>query len=330
METKINITEILRNKPHGIKLYSPIFGDCTFCYIKDETNDICVRRPYNEMSYFNFEGLYNAGGECMLFPSKLMQDWSKFAWKRGDVLIRTNSEYCIGIFDKWTSDDYSTFSAKYINLGLSDNFSCKYTCKTEEWEKMENSKNYISEIERVMNGKLNLETLKIENAHPEFKDGDIVTAVFTDGDEMVCIFKEKSGPNYIGYYGFFSKGKYKGEMCLNSENDCFYNNGTFSKEIRLATEEEKKQLFNALEKEGKIWDVEKKKIIALNQKWTPKPFDRVITRNADDDIWTANIFSHMNSHEEYVTISCICGYTYCLPYNEETAKLIGTTNNVEG
>lgn len=29
MEEKINIAEILRNKPHGIKLYSPIFGDCT-------------------------------------------------------------------------------------------------------------------------------------------------------------------------------------------------------------------------------------------------------------------------------------------------------------
>lgn len=29
METKINIAEILRNKPHGVKLYSPIFGDCT-------------------------------------------------------------------------------------------------------------------------------------------------------------------------------------------------------------------------------------------------------------------------------------------------------------
>ena len=60
-----------------------------------------------------------------------------------------------------------------------------------------------------------------------------------------------------------------------------------------------------------------------------KPFDRVITRNDDDDIWTANIFSHMDSHGEYVTIGCVGGYTYCIPYNEKTTKLIGTTNNVE-
>ena len=100
-------------------------------------------------------------------------------------------------------------------------------------------------------------------------------------------------------------------------------------EIRLATEEEKQQLFDALAKEGKRWDSEKKQIVDLKKKWAPKPFDRVITRNDDNDIWTANIFSHMDSHGEYVTIGCIGGYTYCIPYNEETAKLIGTTNNVE-
>lgn len=92
MEQKLNIAEILRNKPHGIRLYSPIFGDCTFCYIKDETNDICVKRPYNEMSYFNFEGLYNTAGECLLFPSRLMRNWSKFAWKKGDVLVSDNGK----------------------------------------------------------------------------------------------------------------------------------------------------------------------------------------------------------------------------------------------
>ena len=76
-------------------------------------------------------------------------------------------------------------------------------------------------------------------------------------------------------------------------------------------------------------DADKKAIVDLKPKWTPKPFDRVITRNDDDDIWTANIFSHMDSHGEYVTIGCVGGYTYCIPYNEDTAKFIGTTNNVE-
>ena len=72
---------------------------------------------------------------------------------------------------------------------------------------------------------------------------------------------------------------------------------------------------------------EKKQVVDLKIKWiTPKPFDRVITRNAYDDIWTANIFSHMNSCGEYVAIGCAGCYHYCLPYNDETAHLLGTTD----
>ena len=75
----------------------------------------------------------------------------------------------------------------------------------------------------------------------------------------------------------------------------------------------------------------RKAIVDFNPKWiTPKPFDRVITRKAYDDIWTANIFSHMNSCGEYVTIGCASGYHYCLPYNDETAHLIGTTDEWKG
>ena len=76
---------------------------------------------------------------------------------------------------------------------------------------------------------------------------------------------------------------------------------------------------------------EKKQVVDLKIKWiTPKPFDRVITRGDNNDIWTANIFSHMNSCGEYVTIGCAGGYHYCLPYNDETAHLIGTTDEWKG
>ena len=78
-------------------------------------------------------------------------------------------------------------------------------------------------------------------------------------------------------------------------------------------------------------DAEKKQIVDLKPKWiTLKPFDRVITRGDNNDIWTANIFSHMNSHGEYVAIGCVGGYHYCLPYNDETAHLIGTTDEWKG
>ena len=128
MEQKLNIAKILKNKPRGTKLYSMIHGKCSFEAVTDEVFKInfCTSKfgltQSGECTLIKFGNMYD-GGECIIFPSKEMRDWSKFAWKKGDVLIRTNSEYCIGIFDEWTSDDYSTFSAKYINLGLSDNFS---------------------------------------------------------------------------------------------------------------------------------------------------------------------------------------------------------------
>ena len=102
------------------------------------------------------------------------------------------------------------------------------------------------------------------------------------------------------------------------------------KQIQPITETQQIILFDALAKENKAWDSDKKQVVDVKPKWTPKPFDRVITRDDDDDIWIANIFSHMDSHGGYVPIGCVSGYPYCIPYNEETAKLIGTKNNVEG
>ena len=98
-------------------------------------------------------------------------------------------------------------------------------------------------------------------------------------------------------------------------------------ELRLATEAEKQQLFDALAKKGKTWDAVKKQIVDLKPKWTPKPFDRVITRTPETP-WTANFFSHIDSDG---IKNCIDDrYIMCLPYNDETAKLIGTTNNWRG
>lgn len=323
MEAKINIAEILKDKPEGMKLWTDMFGSVTLYVVTDSCDAFQVKH-HNKEQWFDKEGkLYKEGVLC-IYPSKLMRNWSKFTWKKGDVLIRTNSEYCIGIFDEWTSDDYSTFSAKYINLGLSDNFSCSYTCKTEEWKKTENSKNYISEIERVMNGKLNLQTLKIQ---PEFKDGDFVTAVFIDGNEMICVFKEKIEQDYMGYCGFFSKGKHEGDVFMDLGDDCICDDSPICKEIRLATEEEKQQLFEALAKEGKAWDAGKKEVVGLRPKVELKPFDKVLVRDDEDHAWQVSLFGYKDA--TIYRCNNGCSWNQCIPYfgNE---NLLGTTKDVEG
>lgn len=73
MKKELNISEILKGKPKGIRLYSPIFGDCTFSFIQGVTDAICVIANDNR-EFFDYKGLYSPTGECLLFPSKLMRD----------------------------------------------------------------------------------------------------------------------------------------------------------------------------------------------------------------------------------------------------------------
>lgn len=80
----------------------------------------------------------------------------------------------------------------------------------------------------------------------------------------------------------------------------YYNEYRFgrNRSLRLATDSEKQQLFDALAKEGKRWDIEKKQIVDLKLKWTPKPFDKVVVRCGKADKWSIDlvIFQRMNVH----------------------------------
>lgn len=327
METKLNIAEILKNKPKETKLYADAFGELSIKDIDVESEpSITLLDKSGYMLYFYSNGKYSLYGEPILFPSKEMQNWSKFVWKKGNVLIRTNSEYCVGIFDEWTSDDFSTFSAKYINLGLSDDFSCSYTCKTEEWEKAKYSKNYISEIERVMNGKLNLETLEIEKTQPEFKDGDILCLIDNSNKyHYILIYKSQDNENIYRYVTMFE------DNYLNMKEGSYL---TKPKDysMRYATDEEKQQFFDTLAKKDKAWDFEKKEIIDLKPKVNFRPFDKVVACCVSTHKWECDMFSHYS--KDYRGREIIIGlgglsYYKALPYNEENAKLLGTTDNVE-
>ncbi len=96
-------------------------------------------------------------------------------------------------------------------------------------------------------------------------------------------------------------------------------------EIRLATEEEKEKFFIAIEKAGKCWNNETMTLEDFKPKCILKSFDRVVAFNSNENVWCADIFSHFDEQGDY---ACIGGlYAKVLTYNEETAKLIGTTDN---
>ena len=332
MEKEINIAEILKDKPQGTKLYDLLYNvdveldtisttdtdTVVWCTNETDNNTTC-HRGYSEFG--TVRGCPD--GLQILLPSKEMRDWRKFDWNKGDVLVSNDSDRHI-IFKGFSKDDYTTFEGKHwISVSKKRHISCLDTQNTQNYhieDNKEAAQTYINTIEECLGGKLNLETLEIEK-QTEFKDGDILS-IQEDEEYYHTILIFKGGADVYVYFDCFHRVLTYGTKVDGNEKSIYH----------LATEEEKQQLFTALAKEGKAWDAEKKQIVDLKPKWTPKPFDRVITRVNDDAIWTANIFSHIDRHGKYVTIGCISGYDHyhCLPYNEETAKLIGTTNNWEG
>ena len=63
---------------------------------------------------------------------------------------------------------------------------------------------------------------------------------------------------------------------------------------------------------------------------TLKLMDKVLVRNSDDNKWRCALYSYTiegNEVNKYVTIDCSYNYhRYCIPYNEDTQHLTGTTD----
>lgn len=321
METKINITTILKDKPKGTKLYSTVHGECTFETITDEVFKInfCTSKfgltQTGECVLIKFGNMFD-GGECVVFPSKEMRDWSKFAWKKGDVLISMEGSKIL--FDKWVNEDYTKFLGKIKVLGNSHCYDTAFYNLVSKEEAQE----FIKSIEKTYGGKLNLETLEIEKTQPEFKDGDILCVIDSSDDyHYILIYKGQDDKHIYRYVTMFENNS------LHIRKDAHL---TKPKDysMRYATEEEKKQLFSALEKEGKRWDSGKKEVVDLKPKVELKPFDRVLVRNDKEDQWSANIFSYQVRDNMYYCLGENY-WRYCIPYigNE---SLLGTTKDMEG
>ena len=323
METKLNIAEILKDKPKGTKLYSPLFGKCTFLNIYD--SQIYISHHTDTVSSFYSNGTYFEFSEAepLLFPSKEMHDWSKFTWKKGDVLVSKGRRTLHVIFEGFNDDTYTTFKGKHYICDYSNKENCddeeyyndyhkEVEEQTIEFEKdnINNAQTYINIIEKKLDGKLNLETLEIEK-QSEFKDGDIVVY-----GKSVAICR-KIYKHTLSFY-----------VSLNEMVELlFAGKVESSEEYRFATKEEKQQLFDALEKEGKAWEAEKKQIEDSKSKVELKPFDKVLVRDSKSDYWRATLFSHINENGCYYCIWA--GWTYCIPY-EGNESLLGTNKDVEG
>jgi hypothetical protein len=325
METKINIAAILKDKPQGTKLYDWLHNidveldtisttdteTVVWCTNETNNNTTC-HRGYSE---FGTERGYPDGLQ-ILFPSKEMRDWTKFSWKKGDVLANGEGDYCV--FKEFAHSSCQTSKAVFVKRNKESIHSDSCLLDTKDWHKASHSctATYINTIEKELSGKLNMETLEIEKAQPEFKDGDIV-CISGMGYLTYGIVKSiDNSSKKLEYYVLNDMSTLNFEDWLSFED----------KQIQPITETQQIILFDALAKDGKAWDAEKKQIVDLKPKCEFKPFDKVLGRNEKDDVWEAELFSHYKEESQY-PFRCI-GFSrkYCIPYNEKTAHLLGTTD----
>lgn len=133
-----NIAEILKYCPQGIKLYSPICGDCALENIDlGETYSIEVISCSNDThQLFTSKDAFlddQKDAECLLFPSKDQRDWDKFRIpvKRGDIMMFEDKSV-VFIVKEYT-DDFTKTSVEFSDaLGTNTHIYIRYIPASED------------------------------------------------------------------------------------------------------------------------------------------------------------------------------------------------------
>ena len=322
------ILKVLEKVPSGTKLYSTAFGNLELESIIEAWGNkrINLMEDNRDRRVYLPDGRYRKGGEITLYPSKEMRDWDKFAWKKGDVLVNKNRNAHI-IFEKFADDTYTTFTGRhyYMNDGKNKDAAiecCNVSTECYTLETEDVAQSYINGLEKRLGGKLNHNTLEIEK--PKFKDGDILTcldAAFHASSTF--IFKHEHKYGYSCYAGI----EISGELYIIPGRIWCGKYGN----IRYSTPEEKTKLFDALTKEGKRWNAEKKVIEDIKPEHKFEPFEKVLCRDYKDSVWEADFFGFKvkNETEPLFMYRCVGNiYKYCVPY-KGNEHLLGTSKNLE-
>lgn len=166
MENNINIAEILKDCPEGMKLYSPLFGEVTLGKSGSDNISVFSKNDDGDIIFNTFKenGLFYSGysqSQCLLFPSSEMRDWSKF-FKRGDVVWCEDDMYAI--FEGWANDDYTKFNTTIDFHVFGASFDKEVVCDTDRFVKASDVERavFIADAERTLKGKYNPDTLQVE------------------------------------------------------------------------------------------------------------------------------------------------------------------------
>lgn len=166
-----------------------------------------------------------------------------------------------------------------------------------------------------------------------YKDGDIIYCEVDNGDSGVCkwvsILKGKvecfSGDLYTDEYAtcIIESNTCKGEMSFDGYAD---NIDT----IVLANESQKQYIIEAIKesKEPKAKEYLKRFFgIEEKKEFDFKPFDKVLVRDDDDKCWIPSFYWRKGDSMFRAIGGSV--WNQCIPYNDQTKHLLGTSNDPE-
>ena len=113
-------------------------------------------------------------------------------------------------------------------------------------------------------------------------------------------------------------------ICINTNAASSYT--YLAKDGRYLINREESECILFPSKEQRDWS----KFKVKKHKFDPKtlhPFDKVLVRDINSEKWKIQLFSHIIKncfpYEYHCIGSC---YNFCIPYNDDTKHLVGTTN----
>lgn len=155
-----------------------------------------------------------------------------------------------------------------------------------------------------------------------------------NNDNTFCIFDEFTDDTYTTFKARYPKHyDCEHEASFSYPDGVIFETEDYSDNRKASMKTYKEYLDKIEETTNMIYDLSEGIFITLKEsapekksKHEFKPFDKVLVRDHDDEEWSASIFSH---NQGSVYICAGLAWLQCLPYNEKTAKLLGTTKSLE-
>lgn len=315
---------------HGLRFRAIINGDYEEGNIEVKGMDVSLCYGFKDpqqMLHFGWDCRLEVGGgteselravgveafEIMPRDPDTYQDWQV-----GDEIIKDDTVHVV-IFRCGEVVLY-----KYIETYGDRCCTCPYTCE-ELFRK--GYRLVLTDIENQI-----IEEKKRREWKP--KDGDICYAeTETKSQKFIIIYNHDEWSLEKGVT-FDDKDKWS----LTKNINWSYSS------IRPATEEEKQMLFDAMAKEGKRWNAEKKVVEDIPELRAEKSeikseiksdahqfkkFDPVLVRDSNTEEWKIRVFGRYRKDGDvfpYYIMGGI-GYLKCIPLNEKTEHLLWTTED---